>query len=348
MPSCISYNSANHRMARMRTRLEQLLQFLWYRSAGWYYLLVPFSWLYCVIVNIRRSLYSRGLLASSKVDCRVIVVGNLVAGGGGKTPTVIAAAGLLTGAGLRVGVLCRGYLGRATQWPQSVTPASPPELVGDEAVMVAERTGIPVVAGPDRVAAAKILLSRHHCDVLICDDGLQHYALQRDIEINVADAIRGYGNQYCLPAGPLREPMSRLDAVDAVISVDGELPGSSTVVRRNPGEARNLKDPSITRKLADFGDQCVHAVAGIANPDSFFHTLKSAGMAISAHAFADHHAFTQSDLAFGSETPVLMTEKDAVKCRLFAQPNWWYVPLELSFSSEFEAWLLNAAGKPEQ
>ena len=335
-------------MMNMRTRLERLLQYLWYRSAGWYYLLVPFSWFYCAIASIRRALYANGILPGSKVDCRVIVVGNLVAGGGGKTPTVIAVARLLTGAGLRAGVLCSGYQGRATQWPQSVTPASPPELVGDEAVMVAERTGIPVVAGPDRVAAANILLSRHHCDVLICDDGLQHYALQRDIEINVADATRGYGNQYCLPAGPLREPLSRLDAVDAVVSVDGEIPGSSTVVYRNPGDARNLLDPTMTRKLAEFEGQPVHAVAGIANPESFFHSLRSTGMEISAHAFADHHAFTSSDLNFNSETPVLMTEKDAVKCRLFAQPNWWYIPLELSFNSEFEAWLLNAAGKPEQ
>ena len=335
-------------MVNMRTRLERLLQYLWYRSTGWYYLLVPFSWFYCAVASIRRAFYANGMLSGSKVDCRVIVVGNLVAGGGGKTPTVIAVARLLTGAGLRAGVLCSGYLGRATQWPQSVTPASPPELVGDEAVMVAERTGIPVVAGPDRVAAANILLSRHHCDVLICDDGLQHYALQRDIEINVADAARGYGNQYCLPAGPLREPLSRLDAVDAVISVDGEIPGSSAVVYRNPGDARNLSDPTMTRKLAKFAGQRVHAVAGIANPESFFHMLRSTGMEISAHAFADHHAFTSSDLNFNSETPVLMTEKDAVKCRLFAQPNWWYIPLELSFNSEFEAWLLNAAGKPEQ
>ncbi len=332
----------------MRSRLERLLQYLWYRSTGWYYLLVPFSWFYCGVVTVRRFFYVTGIFRSRQVGCRVIVVGNLVAGGGGKTPTVIALANLLTGAGLRVGVLCRGYLGGASRWPQTVTPASPPELVGDEAVMVAERTGIPVVAGPDRLAAAELLISRQHCDVLICDDGLQHYTLKPDIEISVTDATRGYGNHYCLPAGPLREPVSRLDAVDAVISVDGETPGSSTVAQRNPGDARNLSNPTTTRKLTEFCNQPVHAVAGIANPDSFFQVLTSAGMEISPHAYADHHAFTASDLAFGNKTPVLMTEKDAVKCRLFAQPNWWYVPLELRFNNEFEAWLLNVAGKPEQ
>ncbi len=334
-------------MTGMRTGIERLLRYLWYQSTGWHYLLAPLGWVYCAIVSMRRKLYASGILSSSKVDCRVIVVGNLVAGGGGKTPTVIAVAQLLTGAGFSVGVLCRGYLGRTSEWPQTVTPASPPELVGDEAVMVAERTGIPVVAGPDRVAAARLLLSRHACDVLICDDGLQSYALQRDIEINAVDATRGYGNRHCLPAGPLREPMSRLDTVDAVISVDGEMAGSTTVVHRNPGEARNLSDPTITRKLEEFRGLPVHAVAGIANPDSFFETLRTAGMDISPHPFADHHAFVPSDLKFAGESPVLMTEKDAVKCRLFAEPDWWYVPLELSFDNAFETWLLNAAGKPE-
>jgi tetraacyldisaccharide 4'-kinase len=334
-------------MNSMKSRLEQLFRHLWYRSTAWYYLLLPISWIYCAIVMLRRALYTRGIISSHKVDCRVIVVGNLVVGGGGKTPSVIAMANLLTGAGYRVGVLCRGYRGRADRWPQSVTPASSPNLVGDEAVMVAERTAIPVVAGPDRVAAARLLLSRHHCDVLILDDGLQHYALRRDIEISVADATRGYGNRHCLPAGPLREPLSRLAEIDAVISVDGEMPESTAIVRRHPGDARNLSNPENTRKLAEFAGQQVHAVAGIANPESFFNLLKSAGLNVSTHAFADHHAFTLADLDFDDQTPVLMTEKDAVKCRSFAQANWWYIPLELGFDNDFETWLLNAVDKPE-
>lgn len=340
MLTCISCNFVNPPIVNMRTGLERLFHSLWYGSTGWHYLLVPVSWLYCATVRLRRSLYNSGFLHSSKVDCRTVVVGNPVVGGGGKTPTVIALSRMLTHAGLRVGILCRGYRGRATEWPQSVTPASLPDLVGDEAVLLAGRTGLPVMAGPDRVAAANALLARHPCDVLICDDGLQHYALQRDIEIAVVDATYAYGNRYCLPAGPLREPVSRLDAVDAVVAVGAALPGCSTVAPRVLGMAVNLSDPCLTRKLAEFCGQRVYAVAGIAHPGNFFHGLRSAGLELSTYGFGDHYAFAAPDLEFAGQTPVLMTEKDAVKCQLFAQPNWWCVPMELDFDNEFEDWLL--------
>ncbi len=335
-------------MADRRNLLERLFHYLWYSSAGWHYLLVPVSWLYCAIITVRRLLYSSGGLSSSKPGCKVIVVGNLVAGGGGKTSTVIALSRVLTNAGLSVGVLCRGYRGRATQWPQAVVAASLPDEVGDESVLLAERTSLPVMAGPDRVAAANALLARYHCDVLICDDGLQHYALGRDIEIAVIDAAYAYGNGCCLPAGPLREPKSRLAVVDAIVAIGAEMPGSSTVARRISGVARNLSDPCLTKELTEFRGQRVYAIAGIAHPDSFFQHLRAAGLTLSPRRFSDHYAFAASDLVFADQTPLLMTEKDAVKCRLFARPNWWYIPMELSFDSEFEAWLLNKAGKPEQ
>jgi tetraacyldisaccharide 4'-kinase len=321
-----------------RTGWELRLQTLWYGNSRAYIALLPLSWLYCMLVWIRRLAFRVGLLRTTSLGCRVIVVGNITAGGTGKTPLVIAIAKRAQQAGLRVGILARGYRGDANHWPQQVNGSSDPRQVGDEAVLLARQTGLPVFAGPDRVAAGKALLQASPCDVLICDDGLQHYALQRDIEIALVDASRGQGNGFCLPAGPLREPASRLGSVDAVVALgdDPRWPYSMCLVSH---AARGVAEPSISRSLDSFRGSTVHAVAGIGNPERFFASLRSAGLRIQAHRFADHHPFAPADLDFGDSNPVLMTGKDALKCERFAQHNWWFVPIEAQPDARLEEWL---------
>jgi len=321
-----------------RTHWEQRLHTLWYGDSRAYIALLPFSWLYCVLVWIRRLVYRTALLHRTCLDARVIVVGNIAVGGTGKTPLVIAIARRAQQAGLRVGILTRGYLGRARHWPQQVSDSSDPGEVGDEAVLLARKTGAVVFAGPDRVAAGRALLQASPCDLLICDDGLQHYALQADTEIAVVDASRGQGNGLCLPAGPLREPVARLRTVDAVVALgdDAGWPYSMCLVS---GAARGVADASISRSLDSFRGSTVHAVAGTGNPERFFTSLRAAGLRIRTHPFADHHPFTAADLDFGDNNPVLMTEKDALKCEHFAQHHWWFVPVDAQPNVRLEAWL---------
>jgi len=321
-----------------RTLWDQRLQALWYGKSLLPIALLPFSLLYCTLMRIRRLAYRVGLLRRTSLDSRVIVVGNLVVGGTGKSPLVIAIAKRAQQAGLRVGILARGYLGRADHWPQRVTGTSDPGEVGDEAVLLARKTGALVFAGPDRVAAGRALLQASPSDLLICDDGLQHYALQADTEIALVDAARGQGNGYCLPAGPLREPVSRLRSVDAVVTLGGGTDWSYSM-HLVPGAARSVADQSNGRSLDSFRGSAVHAVAGIGNPESFFAVLRTAGLIIQAHPYADHHPFSQADLEFGDSNPVLMTEKDALKCERFAQHNWWFVPIEAQPNARLEEWL---------
>ncbi|MFQ5642965.1 MAG: tetraacyldisaccharide 4'-kinase [Thiogranum sp.] len=322
----------------MRGRLQQHLHALWYGGSRAYLVLLPFSGLYCALAWLRRLAYRAGLLPVTYLDCRVLVVGNITVGGTGKTPLVIAVARRAQQAGLKVGILTRGYLGRARHWPQRVSHDSDPREVGDEAVLLARKTDAVVYAGPDRVAAGRALLRASPCDLLISDDGLQHYALQRDAEIALVDATRGQGNGFCLPAGPLREPAARLRSVDAVVML-GDTPGKPYSVSLQTGAARHVADASISRDLDRFRGQKVHAVAGIGNPERFFESLRAAGLDVRTHPFADHHPFSPQDLAFGDERPVLMTEKDALKCADFAQHNWWFVPVEAQPSAGLELWL---------
>ncbi len=331
-----------------RVELERRLHTLWYGDSCLYCLLLPLSWLFCGLVMLRRAAYRSGLLRSAVLDRPVIVVGNLVVGGGGKTPLVIALAKRLQQAGLRVGLLCRGYRGHARHWPQRVNGDSDPLEVGDEAVLLAQQTGMPVMAGAERVDAGRALLNQADCDVLLCDDGLQHYALNRKLEIAVIDSERLFGNGACLPAGPLREPLARLQQVDAVVALgDDPAPVKATTMPVTVTRAYRLDDPEQQRPLADFTGQFVHAVAGIAHPQRFFHQLREAGIRVEAHAFDDHHPFEPDDLRFDDERPVLMTEKDAVKCRSFAHPAWWVVPLDIRLDAQFGDWLVNAVSKQE-
>lgn len=330
-----------------RTHWQRWLHAIWYGNSGLYLLLLPLSWLYCGLVGLRRLAYRSGLFRSVRLNARVIVVGNISVGGTGKTPLVIALTQRLQQAGYAVGILARGYRGTARHWPQSVTPDSEPERVGDEAVLLADATGVPVYAGPDRVATGRALLQARRCDIIICDDGLQHYALARDLEIALVDAGRGHGNGQCLPAGPLRETTSRLKQVDAVVCLDGQ-DDRAFSLSLSPGRAYRLRDPSDMRSLDSFQADVVHAMAGIANPGRFFADLRKAGLTLITHEYPDHYPFKPGDLAFGDDKPVLMTGKDAVKCAAFAQSNWWCVPVEAHVDPAFVDWLIHVIARMEQ
>jgi tetraacyldisaccharide 4'-kinase len=233
-------------------------------------------------------------------------------------------------------VIARGYKGRAHHWPQPVGADSDPRSVGDEAVLLACRCGCPVVVGPDRVAAARALLERGECDLIVADDGLQHYALDRDIEILVIDGARRFGNGFCLPAGPLRESTGRLTEVDLVVVNGTGGPGEYPMTMRAES-AISLERGIAPRDLAGFERQSVHAVAGIGNPGRFFACLRQAGMRLEEHVFPDHHVYVAADLEFGDDRPVVMTEKDAVKCQHFGLRNSWYIPVTIEMPVEFGA-----------
>jgi tetraacyldisaccharide 4'-kinase len=324
-----------------RARWEQRLQNIWYGKSSACIALLPLSWLYCAATGIRRLAYRSGLLGTTRLNSRVIVVGNISVGGTGKTPLVIALTERLQQAGFTVGILTRGYLGCASHWPQPVSASSDPQQLGDEAVLLARKTRTTVFAGPQRVAAGRALLQISPCDVLICDDGLQHYALQHDVEIATVDVTRGNGNGFCLPAGPLREPASRLQQVDAVVALGGGSAHSYTM-HLVPAAACRITDLADRRDLESFQGSPVHAVAGIADAERFFAMLRRAGLTIQTHPFADHHPFRASDLDFADDRPVLMTEKDAVKCEAFSKPNWWLVPVDAQLDTAFYDWLFNA------
>jgi tetraacyldisaccharide 4'-kinase len=297
-------------------------------------LLMPLSWLFCLIVWMRKSLYRFGLLRSYRAPVPVVVVGNITVGGTGKTPVVVWLAGHLSNLGYRPGIVARGYRGNSSSWPLSVYPDSDPVEAGDEPVLLARRTLCPVCVGPDRPAAVRQLLDSSDCDIVVTDDGLQHYALQRDLEIAVVDGERRFGNELCLPAGPLREPLSRPHEVDMVVA-NGEAGPDEFPMRLAVITAVNLQDGSLNRSLEDFIGGPVHAVAGIGNPTRFFATLRRLGLDVREHPFPDHHNFSYRDINFNDEYPVLMTEKDAVKCTRFAKLSHWYLKVDADFEADF-------------
>lgn len=311
----------------------------WYANSPVSLLLAPLGWLFCAVAALRRRAYRTGLLSVHRMPVPVIVIGNITVGGTGKTPLVAWLARFLIGAGYTPGIVSRGYGGKVGNWPQPVAADSDPALVGDEAVLLARRSGCAVVVGPDRVAAARVLLEHSPCDVILSDDGLQHYRLGRDVEIAVIDGVRGFGNGRCLPAGPLREPPERLREVDLVVvnGTAGEGQYSMRLIEQVP---RDVMDAGASRPLADFQGTRVHAVAGIGHPERFFKRLRALGLRIVEHPFPDHHAYSPADLDFGDGEPVLMTEKDAVKCRRFARPHLWYVPVEAQMDESFGARVL--------
>lgn len=307
---------------------ERWLQRQWYRFGLAQLMLLPLSWLFGGLAALRRLCYRRKLLSSYRLPVPVIVVGNISIGGTGKTPLVLWLAENLQQQGYRPGIVSRGYGGDAAT-VAAVGADSDTALVGDEPVLLARRSACPVWVGRDRVAAARALLAANpQCNLIISDDGLQHYRLQRDIEIAVVDGERGLGNGHLLPAGPLREGRRRLKSVDAIVINGGRTGVSGYTMRLEARSFRNLRDPARMLKAADLNGKSVCAIAGIGNPARFFQQLRDMGLKFEPHAFPDHHAFQPADLQSLGAEAILMTEKDAVKCAAFAQENWWYLPVQ--------------------
>jgi tetraacyldisaccharide 4'-kinase len=317
---------------------------MWQAPGFWYQrtpcwqaqLLRPCAWVYAGVSRLRALLYRFRLLSSYRAPVPVIVVGNITVGGTGKTPLVIALANYLQAQGWRPGIISRGYGGVSSDKPRLVTSDSSPAVCGDEAVLIAKHTGLPVVVHRSRAMAARYLLEQFACTVILSDDGLQHAALERDLEIVVIDGERRFGNGLCLPAGPLREPVARLHSVDWVITNGGTAAVGEVPMTLLPEELRALQG-SERRPLTSLRDQTVYAVAGIGNPERFFDTLRTAGIKVFSIPFADHHSFSAQDLHFTEQLPIIMTEKDAVKCISFAQSNWWYLPISAQLPAKFLA-----------
>jgi len=337
----------------MTTKVEAWLQGVWYRDQPGAALLAPLSTIFALVTSVRRALYRSGLIGSYRARIPVVVIGNLSVGGTGKSPLVAALASSLKSRGLRPGILTRGH-GAAVREPIRVTRDADPRAVGDEPVMLAIATGAEVMVSPDRAAGARALEALG-VDLILCDDGLQHYALARDLEVVVIDAARGLGNGRLLPAGPLREEASRLESVDWVVVngvVDGDAASAPWRGRQGslsmmlvPEALRGIADPLRWCSLESLRGEPLHAVAGIGHPARFFGMLRAAGLEVIEHAFADHYAFTTADLDFGDTRAVLMTSKDAVKCRRFADARCWEVPVVARFSPDGAANLMTAIEK---
>ncbi|MGD8379656.1 MAG: tetraacyldisaccharide 4'-kinase [Gammaproteobacteria bacterium] len=296
----------------------------------------PLEWLFRFLSGLRRRLYRMGWLRSVNPGCPVIVVGNITVGGTGKTPFVIWLVRRLREAGLKVAVVSRGYGGEASRDGASVDADDLPTRVGDEPLLIAREAGVPVRVGADRVVAATRLVEEHAPDVIVSDDGLQHYRLRRSLEIVIMDGERWTGNGHMLPAGPLREPAARLATADLVVVNGGRraLEAGQYPMKLRLGEAVNL-ETGERRALETFRDHPIHAVAGIGNPARFFAQLRDEfGLDVIEHPFADHAHYSAEDLDFGDGRPVLMTSKDAVKCMAWAGPAFWQVPARAEVAPE--------------
>ena len=329
------------------------LQKQWLSFTLWHVFLMPLSWLFGLISFVRKSLYKYGLLKSYRLNVPVIIVGNINVGGTGKTPLVIWLAEQLKIAGYKPGIISRGYGGTAIA-TQAVFPLSNPQEVGDEPVLIAQRTGCPVFVSQNRVAAGRALLKIHpECNIVISDDGLQHYRLQRDVEIAVLDGVKGFGNGALLPAGPLRESIARLSAVDAVVS-NGKVTHISfknnnkilpIEMQLESGFFYNLVDKSLKCDAKSFANKQVLAIAGIGNPARFFQQLSRLGLHFKSLALPDHHKFQSQDFKHVSADIIVMTEKDAVKCESFALPSYWVLPVVAVINSELIQIVLNKLQK---
>lgn len=313
---------------------REFIENIWYSKHPLGLVLIPFSWIYALFIMLRRLCYQAGILAVNQVDAPVIIVGNISVGGTGKTPLVIWLANYFKNKGFKPGIISRGYGGQPARNPQQVRPDSSPAVVGDEPVLIAKNTLCPVAVAIQRRRAAEELINHCSCDLIICDDGMQHYSLGRDIEIAVIDGQRRFGNRHCLPAGPLREPVSRLNSVDFVVSkhTAGRHEYKMEYVY---GDLVSIVDPTRTMSISSLSGQHVHAVAGIGNPERFYLYLRNQKLQIIKHDFPDHYPYTLDDINFNDDLPVVMTEKDAVKCFGFANECHWYLPISANLPESF-------------
>ncbi|WP_333890370.1 tetraacyldisaccharide 4'-kinase [Atlantibacter subterraneus] len=310
-----------------------MIEKIWSGQSRLWLLLLPLAALYGLVSTLIRLSYRLGWRKVWRAPVPVVVVGNLTAGGNGKTPVVVWLVEQLQQRGIRVGVVSRGYGGNAQRYPLVLDAQTSSELAGDEPVLIYQRTGAAVAVSPVRSEAVQALLEQHQPQIIITDDGLQHYALARDREIVVVDGVRRFGNGWWLPAGPMRERASRLREVDAVITNGGTPKLGEIAMQLVPSQAVNLLTGEKS-DAASFRD--VVAMAGIGHPPRFFATLESLGVTpVKTLSLADHQALTHAQVsAFARPDQILlMTEKDAVKCRPFAQANWWYLPVEAQLGS---------------
>ena len=308
---------------------------LWYSKNLFSTVLLPLSWFFKTAASLRKVYYESRI--SHELGPRVftIVIGNITVGGTGKTPFVIWLANYCKAQGLQVGIVTRGYKRASKRELIEVNPQSTADQVGDESVLLAHKTSCPVMVSANRERAVKQLTNKYNLDVVLSDDGLQHYKLPRDIEIAIVDAERRFGNGRSLPAGPLREPIKRLEKCDLVVS-NGYMASTEIAFELSMEDAVSLSSHMIRKPLDEFKDFTVHAVAGIGNPERFFNMLRSMDMNVIEHKFPDHYRYKEKDLEFNSSDPILMTEKDAVKCRKFTGKKIWYIPVSLLPSSALQ------------
>jgi len=306
---------------------------IWYEDHPLSLLLLPISWIYSGFIKIRRLVYLSGLLPIQKINIPVLIVGNLTVGGTGKTPLIIWLANFLVENGHRPGIISRGYGSNKSRLPQQVRADSNPYLVGDEPVLIAQRTSCPVAVSTKRYIAAKELTEHTDCDVILCDDGLQHLAFGREFEIAVIDGDRRFGNGHCLPAGPLREPVSRLNTVDMVVS-NGKA-GKNEHLMEYEYDDLCLLQGGQTIKIDTLRGKSIHVVTGIGNPARLYSYLRKYEIRVIKHEYPDHHRYSNDDIRFNDDLPVVMTEKDAVKCRKYAGKNMWYIPISATFGDAF-------------
>lgn len=318
---------------------DRLLQ-AWYQGHPALHLLRPLEWLYRRVVDGKRRAFLAGQGEIYRAPVPVLVVGNITVGGTGKTPLILWLIEHCRARSLRVGVVSRGYGAHPPQLPWRVRAEDSAAVAGDEPLLIVQRSGVSLMIDPQRSRAVQALLAQEPLDLILCDDGLQHYRLARDLELVLIDAARGLGNRRCLPAGPLREPVERLAEVDALLfngAASDTTDGYAFCLQ--PTALVNLNSGKRVA-LTHFSEgQALHAVAGIGNPQRFFNTLEALNWRPIAHPFADHATFSRAALTFSPALPLVMTEKDAVKCRAFAADDWWYLAVDAEPSANFVAWL---------
>ncbi|MDP2805848.1 MAG: tetraacyldisaccharide 4'-kinase [Gallionellaceae bacterium] len=321
------------------------LEKYWDRISLLHLLLWPISFVFGMLSTFRHFLYLTGILRSVKLPVPVIIVGNISVGGTGKTPFTLWLAQQLIDDGWHPAIISRGYTKAKQQkivTPHCVTLADSADVVGDEPLLMAQRNLCPMWIGRDRPAVAQALLLAHpECDVILSDDGLQHYRLERDLEIVLIDGNRRFGNNLLLPAGPLREPVARLFSADIIVTNGGEAKADEYSMKLEGSQFYNLLNPTTVINAADFAGQRLHAIAGIGHPERFFNHLKQLGLNAQTHAFADHHQYSAADISFEDAEAILMTEKDAVKCTAFATEQCWVLRVDAQIDPALAQLIIN-------